>query len=95
MNSTHPGRDTLVEISDQTVVTSNQAAVAASPSRYRTAHQASALKLRTSDCAKDSNIPENPTPRRGTRAGLRLGQRDAQPSQYSPGRVSRVSVSFP
>jgi len=86
MNSTHPGRDTLVEVTDQTVVTSNQAAVAASPSRNRTAHQVSALKLRTSDCAKDSNIPENPTPRRGTRAGLRLGQRrSAKPVLAGPG----------
>jgi hypothetical protein len=79
-------RDTLVEVTDQTVVTLNQAAVAASPSRNRTAHQVSALKLRTSDCAKDSNTPENPTPRRGTRAGLRLGQRrSAKPVLAGPG----------
>jgi hypothetical protein len=31
MNSTHPGRDTLVEVTDQTVVTSNQASGAAAP----------------------------------------------------------------
>jgi hypothetical protein len=65
MNSTHPGRDTLVEVTDQTVATSNQAAVAASPSRNRTAHQVSALKLWTSDCAKDSNIPREPHPTTG------------------------------
>jgi hypothetical protein len=94
MNSTHPGRDTLAEVTDQTVVTSNQAAGAASHSRNRTAHQVSALKLRTSDCAKDSNIPENPTPRRAPEQACGQAS-DAQPSQYSQGRVSRVSVSFP
>jgi hypothetical protein len=86
MNCTDPVRDTLVEVTDQTVVTSNQAAVAGSPSRDRTAPQVSALELRTSECAKGSNIPENPTPRRATRAGLWLGpRRPAKPVLAGPG----------
>jgi hypothetical protein len=86
MNCPDPVRDTLVEVTDQTVVTSNKAPVADSPSRYRTAPQVSALELRTSECAKGSNIPENPTPRRATQAGLWLGPRlPAKPVLEGPG----------
>jgi hypothetical protein len=45
MNCTDPVRDRLVEVTNQTGVTSNQAAVAASLSRDRNALLVSAMKL--------------------------------------------------
>ena len=94
MNCIDPVRDRLVEVTDQTVVTLNQATVATSLSRDGTALHVSALKLRTSECTKASNIPEKPSSRRATRPGLWLAP-DSQPSQCSQARVSRVSAANP
>jgi hypothetical protein len=94
MTCTEPVCDRLVEAFDKTVVTSNQAAVASGLSRDRTALHVSALKLQTTECAKGSNIPENPSPRRATRAGLWLAFRQpAKPVLAGPGVKGERSES--
>jgi excisionase family DNA binding protein len=94
MNCADPVRDRLVDATDQTVVTSNQAAVAASLRRDRTALHVSAFKLRTRELRSARISPR--TPAHDGPAEQACGSSpDSQPSQCSLGRVLRASAANP